>query len=80
VLDGVILSDDPGGAQAELIGGTHCNQACRDDSGMYGEVSLLWWDIFLRDNTGECPALVAILETDPPTWNTEYSSNFICGP
>jgi hypothetical protein len=80
VLDGVILSDDPGGAQAELIDGTHCNPACRDNFGEFGEASLLWWDIFLRDNTDQCPALIAVLETDPPTWNTEYSSNFICGP
>jgi dienelactone hydrolase len=80
VLDGVILSDNPGGAQAELIGGTHCNPACRDDFGIFGEVSLLWWDIFLRDNMGACPALIATLETEPPTWNTDYSSNFICGP
>jgi len=80
VLDGLILSDDPGGAQAELIGGTHCNPACRTDFGIFGDVSLLWWDIFLRDATSQCPALIAILETAPATWNTEYSSNFICGP
>jgi hypothetical protein len=80
VLDGLILSDDPGGAQAELIGGTHCNPACRIDFGIFGDVSLLWWDIFLRDDTSQCPALIAKLETGPPYWNTEYSSNFICGP
>jgi hypothetical protein len=80
VLDGVILSDDPGGAQAELIGGTHCNPACRQNFGVFGKVSLLWWNIFLRDNLGLCPTLIAILETDPETWNTEYSSNFICAP
>jgi len=42
VLDGVILSDDLGGAQAELLDGTHCNSACRDNFGEFGEASLLW--------------------------------------
>jgi hypothetical protein len=80
VLNGVILSDVPGGAQAELIGGTHCNPACGPNFGVFGQVSLLWWEIFLRDDVGQCPALIAKLETDPETWNTEYSSNFICAP
>jgi hypothetical protein len=80
VLDDVILSDNPGGAQAELIGGTHCNQACRDDFGQYGDVSLLWWEIFLRGDLTKCTDLIDILETDPETWNTEYSGNFICAP
>ena len=80
VLNGVILSGVPGGAQAELIGGTHCNPACRPNFGVFGQVSLLWWEIFLRDDLDQCPALIAMLETDPATWNTEYSSNFICAP
>ena len=80
VLEGVILSDDPGGVQAELIGGTHCNPACRPNFGVFGEVSLLWWNIFLRDDISQCPALIALLETNPAIWNTEYSSNFICSP
>jgi len=80
VLEGVILSDNPGGVQAELIGGTHCNPACRPNFGVFGEASLLWWDIFLRDDISQCPALITLLETNPASWNTEYSSNFICSP
>jgi len=78
VLDGVILSGDPGGVQAELVGGTHCNPACRNEFGVFGEVSLLWWDIFLRDDLTQCSALINLLENGSRDWNTDYSSNFIC--
>lgn len=81
VLDGLILSEVPGGAQAELIGGTHCNPACRTDFGVFGQASLLWWGIFLRDDLSQCPALLNMLEFGAEDWNTTYSNNFIClGP
>jgi hypothetical protein len=78
VLEGVILSGDHGGVQAELVGGTHCNPACRPDFGVFGEVSLLWWEIFLRDDLTQCPALIDLLEDGSRDWNTDYSDNFIC--
>lgn len=81
VLDGVIIPGTPGGAQAELVGGTHCNPTCRPDFGVFGEVSLAWWQIFLRDDVGQCANLVNMLESGSEDWNTVYSSNFIClGP
>lgn len=78
VLDGVILAENPGGAQAELVGGSHCNPACRTDFGVFGEASLLWWDIFLRDDLSQCPALINLFEFGSLDWNTDYSGNFIC--
>ena len=78
VLNGLILSDVPGGAQAELLGGTHCNPACRPDFGVFGQASLLWWDIFLRDDVSQCRALINMLEFGADTWNTTCSGNFIC--
>ncbi len=78
VLDGVILSGNPGGVQAELVGGTHCNPACRNEFGVFGEVSLLWWDIFLRDDLTQCSALITLLENGSRDWNTDYSSNYLC--
>jgi len=81
VLDGVVLAENPGGAQAELVGGTHCNPACRSGFGVFGEVSLLWWQIFLRDDVSRCADLVNLLEFGDEDWNTVYSRNFIChGP
>jgi hypothetical protein len=78
VLDGVILSNNPGGAQAELVGGTHCNPACRNQFGVFGEVALLWWEIYLRDDESRCSDLLSILEGGSEYWNTTYSDNFIC--
>ena len=78
VLDGLILSEVPGGAQAELVGGTHCNPACQPDFGVFGQASLLWWDIFLRDDLSQCPALLNMLEFGAEDWNTTYSNNFVC--
>jgi hypothetical protein len=88
VLYGVVLSDMMGGVQAELIKGTHCNPACRDMFGEFGEASLLWWDIFLRGELNNCKGLRDLfleLEDEdpyPPKWNTQYSRNFsaICPP
>lgn len=81
VLDGVILSEMPGGAQAELVGGTHCNPVCRRGFGVFGKASLLWFEIFLRDDLNQCTALTNLLEFGAHDWNTVYSNNFIChGP
>jgi hypothetical protein len=75
VLYGVVLSDMMGGVQAELIKGTHCNPACRDMFGEFGEASLLWWDIFLRgEPDGKCDKLRTLF--NPSDWNTFYSDNF----
>ena len=71
----------PGGAQAELVGGTHCNPACRLGFGVFGEASRLWFEIFLRDDLSQCTALTNLLEFGADDWNTVYSNNFIChGP
>jgi hypothetical protein len=81
VLDGVILSENPGGAQAELIGGTHCNPACTNGFGVFGEAALLWFEIFLRDDLSQCANLFNLLEFGAEDWNTIYSNNFVClGP
>ena len=81
VLDGVILSENPGGAQAELVGGTHCNPACRYQFGVFGQVALLWFEIFLRDDLSQCANLISMLESVPGEWNNTYSNNFVCfGP
>jgi hypothetical protein len=81
VLNNSILSDDPGGVQGELIDGTHCNPVCHNDFGVFGELALLWWQIFLRDDLSACGGLMAILDNSTPTqWNTDYSNNFICFP
>jgi hypothetical protein len=78
VIDGVILSGTPGGLLAELVGGTHCNPACRDDFGVFGEAALLWFDIFLRDETDKCVDLMNLLVSGAEIWNLEYSNNFVC--
>lgn len=81
VLDGVILSENPGGAQAELVGGTHCNPACTNQFGVFGEAALMWFDILLRDNLVRCDDLFNLLEFGSEDWNNTYSSNFVChGP
>ena len=78
VIDGVILSGTPGGLLAELVGGTHCNPACRDNFGVFGEATLLWFDIFLRDETDKCVDLMNLLVSGAEVWNLEYSDNFVC--
>ena len=78
VIDGVILSGTPGGLLAELVGGTHCNPACRNDFGVFGEAALLWFDIFLRDETDKCVDLMGLLVSGTEEWNLEYSDNFVC--
>ena len=79
VLLNSILSDDPGGVQGELIGGDHCNPACHTNFGVFGELALLWWQIFLRDDLSACDDLMDILDNPTaPEWNTDYSNNFIC--
>ncbi len=78
MLDGVILSEMPGGAQAELVGGTHCFPACDQDFGVFGDVSLLWFEIFLHDDMSQCVALINLLESGADVWNTVYSNNFVC--
>lgn len=81
MLDGVVLSENPGGAQAELVGGTHCNPACRDGFGVFGEVALLWFEILLRNDLSRCTDLINELEFGAHDWNTVYSDNFVChGP
>ena len=77
VLEGVILSGTPGGLQAELVGGTHCNPVCGNEFGVFGEVGLLWFDMFLRD-ADNCVALMNILVSGPQVWNLTDSSNFVC--
>ena len=78
VLDGVILSENPGGVQAELVGGSHCNSACRNQFGVFGEAALLWFDIYLRDDLSQCAYLINLLEFGAEDWNTIYSNNFVC--
>jgi len=78
VIDGVILSGTPGGLLAELVGGTHCNPACRDDFGVFGEATLLWFDIFLRDEADKCVDLMNLLVSGAEVWNLENSDNFVC--
>lgn len=78
MLDGVILSEMPGGAQAELVGGTHCFPACDQDFGVFGDVSLLWFEIFLHDDMSQCVTLINLLESGADVWNTVYSNNFVC--
>ena len=81
VLDGVILSENPGGAQAELVGGTHCNPACTNQFGVFGEAARLWFEIFLRDDLSQCVNLINLLEFGAEDWNNIYSNNFVClGP
>jgi hypothetical protein len=77
IIDGVILSGTPGGLLAELVGGTHCNPACRDDFGIFGEAALLWFDMFLRDEDN-CVELMNLLMAADPSWNLAYSDNFVC--
>ena len=80
MLENSILSGQEGGMQAELIDGTHCNPACYDDFGVFGQVSLLWFQIFLTDGDtlNQCSALMALLNDG--SWNIEISSNFVCLP
>ena len=77
VIDSVIRSETPGGLLAELVGGTHCNPACRDDFGLFGKATLLWFDIYLR-GLDKCDELKTLLTSADPVWNLEYSSNFVC--
>ena len=76
-----ILHSIRGGAQAELVGGTRCNPACTNQFGVFGEVALLWFEIWLRDDLSQCANLFNLLEFGTEDWNTIYSSNFVCfGP
>ena len=75
VLRDSILSNDQGGLQAEWQNGTHCIPACRDDFGIFGELGLLWWQIFLL-GMDKCDELEAILGSGE--WAVQYSDNFIC--
>jgi len=78
VLRDSILSNDQGGVQAEWDQGTHCTPACRDDFGIFGELSLLWWQMYLQ-GMDKCTELEAILASGE--WTVQYSDNFICkGP
>lgn len=79
ILENSVLNGE-GGLQAELIGGTHCNPACLDDFGEFGQVSLLWFQIFLTDGdtVGQCDDLMDILSDG--NWNLSISSNFVCLP
>ncbi len=81
VLEDSILSDNMGGVQAELVGGTHCDPVCHytgGNFGIFGTVSLLWFDIYLK-GVEPCDDLIEMLEDGPGEWNTEYSPNF-CPP
>ena len=70
-----------GAAQAELVGGTRCNPACTNQFGVFGEVALLWFEIWLRDDLSQCANLFNLLEFGAEDWNTIYRSNFVCfGP
>jgi hypothetical protein len=75
VLHDSILSNDQGGLQSEWEFGTHCNPACRNEFGIFGEISLLWWQIFLQ-GMDKCSELQGILNSGK--WTTQTSSNFIC--
>lgn len=77
VINSVIRSETPGGLLAELVGGTHCDPACEDDFGLFGEATLLWFDIYLR-GLKKCDDLKALLTTADPAWNLEASNNFAC--
>ena len=78
VIDSVIRSEMPGGLLAELVGGTHCNPACRNDFGVFGEATLLWFDIYLRGELDKCDDLETLLTSTDPAWNLESSNNFVC--
>ncbi|MFT5139871.1 MAG: dienelactone hydrolase [Lysobacterales bacterium] len=76
VLNDSILSEDMGGVQAELIGGSHCNPACDfvgGNFGEFGEASLLWFDMVLKGEDN-CAALETLFENGE--WNPIYSVNF----
>ena len=76
VLNDSILSNDMGGVQAELIGGTHCNPACDragPNFGAFGEASILWFDMVLK-GADNCAALITLFESGE--WNPVYSENF----
>ena len=77
VINSVIRSETPGGLLAELVDGTHCDPACEVDFGVFGEASLLWFDIYLR-GLEKCDQLEALLTTADPAWNLEASNNFVC--
>lgn len=74
ILDEIILANNPGGVQAILTDGTHCIDACSDDFGDFGPVSLLWWNLKLKQEDTACKELREILV--PPTWSSEFSANF----
>lgn len=76
ILDEIILANNPGGVQAILIDGTHCNDACRDNFGRFGPVSLLWWNLKLKQEVAACTQLREILVFPP--WDSEFSDNFPC--
>jgi dienelactone hydrolase len=76
ILDGIIRADNPGGVQAILSGGTHCNGACREGFGDFGPVSLRWWNFILKQDSAACTELENILDT--PSWDSEFSPNFSC--
>ena len=80
ILENSVLSGKEGGVQAELINGTHCNPACRDDFGEFGPVSLLWFQIFLTggDKLSQCSDLMGLLNDG--NWNLSVSWNFVCLP
>jgi len=75
-----ILTNDVGGIFAELIGGTHNDDAWGPDDGdptdydfgEYQEVTLLWWNTYLKDDLGSFGSLWMKL-ADDGTWNAFFT-------
>jgi dienelactone hydrolase len=83
----VILNNQHGGLQAELILGTHGDPAFAPQGqgqnahlfnfGEFQNISLWWWQIYLSGDTGKCAMLSNEL-VEVAVWNTIYSNNFVC--